>query len=53
VVANTEPDIVAVEVPLAFVAVTLYVYEVPDASPVIVSGEDPDALKLLGLDTAL
>jgi hypothetical protein len=52
VVAVRAPDTVAVEVPLAFVAVTLYVYEVDEARPVIVNGDDPVAEKLPGLETA-
>ena len=53
VVAVIEFETVAVEVPFAFVAVTLNVYEVAEASPVTVRGDDPVALKLPGLDVAV
>ena len=42
VVAVIEIVVVAVEVPLALVAVTLNVYEVPPANPVTVKGDAPD-----------
>jgi hypothetical protein len=52
VVAVIDPDVVAVEVPLALVAVTLNVYAVADARPVTVSGELPDAVNDDGLEVA-
>jgi hypothetical protein len=53
VVAVIEPDVVAVEVPLAFVAVTLKVYDVADCRPVTVTGEPPDAVNDPGLEVAV
>ena len=44
----------AVEVPLAFVAVTVYVYAVFDCSPVTVNGlEAPDAVNDPGLEVTV
>jgi hypothetical protein len=53
VVAVIEPDVVAVEVPLAFVAVTLKVYDVADCRPVTVTGEPLVAVKDPGLEVAV
>jgi hypothetical protein len=53
VVAVIELEVVAVEVPLALVAVTLNVYAVADASPVTVTGEPLDAVKEEGEDVAV
>jgi hypothetical protein len=53
VVAVTALDTVAVDVPLALVATTLYVYEVPDAKPVMVNGDRLLAVKLEGLEVAV
>jgi hypothetical protein len=53
VVAVIELVTVAVDVPLAFVAVTLNVYAVADAKPVTVSGDPLVAVKLPGDDVAV
>jgi hypothetical protein len=44
----------AAEVPIAFVAVTVNVYEVDDVKPVTVNGEDaPEAVSPPGLDVTV
>jgi hypothetical protein len=44
----------ATEVPIAFVAVTVKVYEVDDAKPVTVNGDDaPDAVNEPGLEVTV